>query len=173
MEEVVLVDEKDNEIGVSEKLEAHRSGQLHRAFSIFIFNSKGDMLLQQRATDKYHSGGLWTNACCSHPRPNESTLQAAERRLKEELGMGAPLKFLFSFQYKADFENGLTEHELDHVFIGTSNTTPVLNKEEAMAYQYVSPEHLLEDIKKQPDQYTFWFKEIVENVIKNKMSDVG
>ncbi|MEO9967090.1 MAG: isopentenyl-diphosphate Delta-isomerase [Reichenbachiella sp.] len=167
MEEVVLVDEKDNVIGRSEKLEAHRQGHLHRAFSIFIFNTKGRMLLQQRAADKYHSGGLWTNACCSHPRPDESTPEAANRRLKEELNMEAVLEFMFSFQYKAAFENGLIEHELDHVFVGTSDESPTLNTDEATAYKYVSTDELLIDINIRPEAYTFWFKEIVDKVINN------
>lgn len=166
MEEVVLVDEQDNAIGTAEKLKAHQSGELHRAFSIFIFNSKGEMLLQRRAMDKYHSGGLWTNACCSHPRPNEVTIEAASRRLKEELNIVTDLSFLFSFQYKAGFENGLTEHELDHVFIGTSDEQPGLNPEEAMDYRYIATEELINDVRIHPDNYTFWFKEVVERVIE-------
>ncbi|WP_420581412.1 isopentenyl-diphosphate Delta-isomerase [Reichenbachiella sp.] len=172
MEEVVLVDELDNEIGTSEKLAAHKNGQLHRAFSIFIFNTKGEMLLQRRTLDKYHSGGLWTNACCSHPRPKEKSLDAANRRLAEELGMKTELSFLFSFLYKADFENGLIEHELDHVFIGTSDLLPQLNLSEAMDYKYISPASLLDDIQKHPTQYTYWFKKIVDRVLDKYMKDV-
>lgn len=165
MEEVVLVDESDKVIGTTEKLAAHKNGQLHRAFSIFIFNSNGEMLLQRRALDKYHSGGLWTNACCSHPKPNEESIDAAKRRLNEELNMSTTLTFLFSFLYKADFDNGLIEHELDHVFVGTSDTPPELNLEEAMDFKYIPVAELMSDIKINPDQYTFWFKEIVEKVI--------
>lgn len=165
MEEVVLVDERDNAIGTSEKLAAHKEGQLHRAFSIFLFNSKGKMLLQQRALDKYHSGGLWTNACCSHPRPEEETIEAAKRRLKEELEITTELSFLFSFQYKTGFENGLIEHELDHVFVGTTDELPALNPDEAMDYKYIATDELLIDVRKHPNNYTFWFKEIVEKVI--------
>lgn len=170
MEEVVLVDEKDNEVGTSEKLAAHKSGQLHRAFSIFIFNSKGEMLLQQRAINKYHSGGLWTNACCSHPRPGESTVEAAKRRLSEELGMETKLKFLFTFKYNAEFDNGLIEHELDHVFVGKSDDLPVLNIQEAKDFKYVLINELIEDVRINPVNYTFWFKEIFEKVIKNYSS---
>ena len=121
MEEVVLVDEQDKPVGVMEKMQAHREGKLHRAFSVFIFNDKGEMLLQQRAFNKYHSAGLWTNACCSHPKPNETTETAAARRLNEELGFKTSLEKLFDFTYKASFENGLTEYEFDHVFSGIYN----------------------------------------------------
>ena len=123
-EEVILVNEADEQIGVMEKMEAHEKGLLHRAFSVFIFNDKGEMLLQQRALNKYHSGGLWTNACCSHPRPGEDTLQAAKRRLMEEMGIETSLTLKNSFTYKTAFENGLTEHEFDHIFIGTFNQEP-------------------------------------------------
>lgn len=167
MDEVILVDEWDNPIGTLEKIKAHETGQLHRAFSIFIFNSKGDMLIQQRADKKYHSGGLWSNACCSHPRPNEDTIHAAHRRLQEELGIAIPLRFLLSFKYKTTFENGLIEHELDHVFVGQSDTAPKLNLEEASDYRYTSPIQLRDDIDKNPGHYTFWFKEIVNEVIDN------
>ncbi|UXX78246.1 isopentenyl-diphosphate Delta-isomerase [Reichenbachiella carrageenanivorans] len=173
MEEVVLVDEQDNAIGTSEKLAAHKQGKLHRAFSIFIFNTDGEMLLQQRAIDKYHSGGLWTNACCSHPRPNEVTLNAAKRRLSEELGMQTELSHLFSFLYKADFENGLIEHELDHVFVGIANEVPALNEQEAMAYKYINITDLLHDVQNQPNQYTFWFRKIVEEVIEKHKNSCG
>jgi len=121
MEQVILVNEQDEQVGIMEKMQAHREGKLHRAFSVFIFNNKREMLLQQRALNKYHSGGLWTNACCSHPKPNESTEAAAKRRLKEELGFETTLEKNFDFTYKADFENGLTEYEFDHVFSGVYN----------------------------------------------------
>lgn len=125
MEEVILVNEKDEPIGTMEKLEAHQKGALHRAFSVFLFNPKGELLLQRRALHKYHSAGLWTNTCCSHPRPGEETSAAAHRRLKEEMGMEADLRFMTSFQYRSEFENGLTEHEFDHVFIGSDRKSVV------------------------------------------------
>ncbi|MFY0652728.1 MAG: isopentenyl-diphosphate Delta-isomerase [Cyclobacteriaceae bacterium] len=157
MEEVILVDEFDNPIGTMEKLEAHGSGQLHRAFSILIFNSKGQLLLQKRAESKYHSGGLWTNTCCSHPRPDENTDQAAKRRLEEEMGLSADLQWCFSFQYEIDFDNGLTEHELDHVFIGKSDSTPEISNDEASDYKYVDLAWLKVDMKENPSNYTHWF----------------
>ena len=116
--QVILVDVNDRQIGIMEKMKAHQQGSLHRAFSVFIFNKKGEMLLQQRALNKYHSGGLWTNACCSHPLPGEETIAAAKRRLQEELGFEIPVEKVFDFVYKADFDNGLTEHEFDHVYVG-------------------------------------------------------
>lgn len=159
MEElVVLVDEKDTPIGLMEKMEAHRKGALHRAFSVFIFNSQGELLLQQRALDKYHSGGKWTNTCCSHPRDGESTLDAAKRRLDEEMGLSCDLEYRFHFQYKATFENGLTEHEIDHVFFGYTDSVPQLNSQEVADYRYVSLPELQQSIKNQPERYTPWFK---------------
>ncbi|MEI9946718.1 MAG: isopentenyl-diphosphate Delta-isomerase [Chitinophagaceae bacterium] len=131
-EQVIVVNEADEPIGVAGKMEAHRKGILHRAFSIFIFNSKGEMLLQQRALNKYHSGSLWTNACCSHPKPEEDTTVAAERRLKEEMGFDTPIEKVFDFVYRAEFENGLTEHEFDHVYAGEYNGEINFNKEEVM-----------------------------------------
>ena len=128
--EVILVDEQDQEIGVMEKMEAHRQGLLHRAFSVFIFNEKGEMLLQQRSLDKYHSGGLWTNACCSHPRPGEDIQRAAQRRLHEELGFVTSIEEIFDFIYKSPFDNGLTEHEFDHVFIGVYDDVIEPNQKE-------------------------------------------
>ncbi len=162
MEFVVLVDENDTPIGEMEKLEAHQKGCLHRAISVFIFNQKNELLLQRRAMDKYHSAGLWTNTCCSHPRPEESSYDAAMRRLKEEMGIHTPLEHVFSFQYKTDFESGLIEHELDHVFIGFSDALPVLNPEEAMEYKYIDLTSLTNEIQSNPDDFTFWFKEILD-----------
>lgn len=155
---VVLVDNEDNSIGVMEKMEAHQKALLHRAFSIFIFNKNNEMLLQQRAISKYHSGGLWTNACCSHPYPNELVEHAATRRLQEEMGFDTPLKKAFHFTYKASFENGLTEHEFDHVYIGNfdGNVTP--NKQEVEDYCYKHMDTVLEEIESFPDKYTTWFK---------------
>tara|TARA_B100000809_G_scaffold86972_2_gene85478 strand:- start:12126 stop:12668 length:543 start_codon:yes stop_codon:yes gene_type:complete len=157
-EGVILVDIDDNELGVMEKMEAHRKGVLHRAFSIFIFNSQGEMLLQKRASEKYHSGGLWSNTCCSHPRKGERTLAAANRRLNEEMGMKASLTHAFSFQYRAELDKELIEHELDHVFIGYSNDLPQINIDEVESYCYVSPELLQMGLEKHEDEYTEWLK---------------
>ena len=157
MEFVVLVDEQDNAIGTMEKQQAHVEGVLHRAFSIFIFNSEKKLLLQKRASSKYHCGGLWTNTCCSHPRENETVLDAANRRLEEEMGMSCNLQSIFSFVYKAEFENGLTEHEFDHVFFGQSNQTPTLNREEVEDFRYVGMEELQIEINENPAHFTPWF----------------
>jgi len=156
--EVILVDENDKTIGVLEKMEAHEKGLLHRAFSIFIFNEKGEMLLQQRALDKYHSGGLWTNACCSHPSPGEHTHSAALRRLQEELGFQTTIQKAFDFLYKADFDNGLTEHEFDHVFIGRYDGDIDFCNKEVMAVTYKSMEDINKSLQANPEQYTAWFK---------------
>lgn len=158
MEYVILVDEQDNETGVMEKMQAHRVGALHRAFSVFIFNSKKEMLLQQRAAGKYHSAGLWTNTCCSHPRPGETLLDAATRRLQEEMGLACTLKKTFSFFYKAHLDNDLTEHELDHVFIGVTDVLPVPAIAEVASWKYMSLSDLDIDIRLNPEQYTEWFK---------------
>ena len=158
MEQVVLVDQQDNVTGFMEKMEAHQKGLLHRAFSIFIFNSNNELLLQQRALSKYHSGGLWTNTCCSHPRKNETFIDAANRRLKEEMGMSCTLEKAFSFIYKAHLDKGLIEHELDWVFIGKSNKQPKLNPNEVENYKYISLEDLNMDIKQNPGSYTEWLK---------------
>ncbi|MGC8851384.1 MAG: isopentenyl-diphosphate Delta-isomerase, partial [Candidatus Micrarchaeia archaeon] len=137
MEQVILVDENDRELGVGEKMEVHRNGQLHRAFSIFVFNSDGKLLIHQRAKEKYHSGGLWTNTCCSHPRPGEKLDEAIHRRLVEEMGFDCPLKEVFSFVYQVKFENGLFEHELDHVYIGKFDGDPKPNPAEVMDWKWV------------------------------------
>lgn len=155
---VILVDENDNEVGVMEKLQAHQEGLLHRAFSILIFNDKDELLLQQRAISKYHSAGLWTNTCCSHPRPNETVKDAANRRLFEEMGMSCDLQIKTNFIYKTPFDNGLTEHELDYVLIGYSNQNPTINKEEVEDYKWSSISEIKNDIANNPNQYTSWFK---------------
>lgn len=157
-EKVVLVDENDREIGIEDKIKAHKEGKLHRAFSIFIFNSKSETLLQKRAKNKYHSGGLWTNACCSHPRPNESLENAVHRRLKEEMGFDCQLKKAFHFIYKVDFENGLKEHELDYVFIGIYNGNITPNPKEAEDFKWVDVDTLMKDVQSNGDKYTYWFK---------------
>lgn len=154
---VILVDGHDNPTGSCEKLEAHRKGLLHRAFSVFIFNSKGEMLLQRRAIDKYHSGGLWTNACCSHPAEGEETVNAAHRRLQEEMGFDTRIEKVFDFVYRASFENGLTEHEFDHVFAGEYNGRINYNKEEVMDFCFKSINEIEELLHSHPRHYTAWF----------------
>lgn len=164
MESVVLVNPKDDVVGSMDKLEAHKKGQLHRAFSVLVFNSKGEMLLQKRAKNKYHSGGLWTNACCSHPRPEENCSVAAKRRLVEEIGIEADPKYLYKFIYKADLDNDLTEYEYDHVYTCITDQLPILNIDEAEDFKYVKVNELLDDVKTNPDTYTFWFKVITDNL---------
>jgi isopentenyl-diphosphate delta-isomerase len=165
MEYVVLVDEQDNPIGKMEKQQAHIEGLLHRAFSIFIFNSENKLLLQKRASSKYHCGGLWTNSCCSHPRENENIQDAANRRLAEEMGMQCSLKPIFTFMYKAEFDNGLTEHEFDHVFFGESNQTPKINTEEVDDYRYISMDALQQEVKEFPENFTPWFIIALDRVL--------
>ena len=162
MEEVILVNEKDQPIGQMEKMEAHQKGLLHRAFSVLIFNSSDQVLLQKRASNKYHSGGLWTNTCCSHPRPGEKVLESANRRLMEEMGMTADLTERFHFIYKTDLDNDLVEHELDHVLVGQSDDLPKLNPDEAEDFKYIDLETLKEELKSSPENYTVWFKIIME-----------
>jgi isopentenyl-diphosphate delta-isomerase len=157
LQEVILVNEQDEPIGVMEKIAAHEQALLHRAFSVFIFNKNGQMLLQQRALSKYHSPGLWTNACCSHPNPGESTESAALRRLEEELGFSVPIKKAFHFTYKAPFDNGLTEFEFDHVFIGSYDGDIDVNPDEVAAYKFADVDLIEEDIKNNPASYTVWF----------------
>lgn len=159
-----MVNELDEPIGVMEKLEAHQKGLLHRAFSVFIFNTGGQMLLQRRALGKYHSAGLWTNTCCSHPRPGETTLQAAQRRLMEEMGLSTTLNYKTSFIYKAPFDNGLIEHEYDHVFTGISDTAPEINPNEVDSYKWVAVSDLKKEIAAQPDRFTVWFKIAIEKL---------
>ena len=163
---LILVDENDAEIGQMNKLEAHEKGLLHRAVSILIFNSKGEWLLQKRASSKYHSPSLWSNTCCSHPTPGESSLNAAKRRLMEEMGLKVDIKFAFDFMYRTDFSNGLTEHELDHVFIGFSDKIPVINKEEADDFKYQDQTQLLKHMEESPSEYTEWFKILLPKVIE-------
>jgi isopentenyl-diphosphate Delta-isomerase len=158
MEEVTLVDKDDRQVGTEEKIQAHREGRLHRAFSIFVFNSEGKLLLQQRALTKYHCPGLWSNTVCSHPRPGEATLDAAHRRLEEEMGFDCPLKEAFTFIYKTKFDNGLWEHEFDHVFIGKYDDTPNSNPEEVESWKWVDLEELKKGIKEKPNNYTYWLK---------------
>ncbi|MGN7989778.1 isopentenyl-diphosphate Delta-isomerase [Pedobacter sp. 22226] len=166
-EQVILVDQNDVPVGQMEKMEAHEKGLLHRAFSVFIFNSKNELLLQQRALSKYHSGGLWTNTCCSHPRMGETNMDAANRRLKEEMGMDCELDYLFKFTYKAKFEDGLTEHEVDHVFFGTSDELPLINPVEVETFKYISLEALAADIELNPGLYTPWLRICLDEVMEH------
>ena len=161
-EQVILVDENDNQIGLMPKMEAHEKAVLHRAFSVFIFNSDNELMLQQRALHKYHSPGLWTNTCCSHQRDGESNLQAGKRRLQEEMGFVTDLKETTSFIYKAPFDNGLTEHELDHIMLGDYNEKPIINKEEVEDWKWMPLEDVKVDISNKPELYTEWFKIIFE-----------
>lgn len=161
-EQVILVNTNNEQIGTMPKMEAHEKALLHRAFSVFITNDSGEIMLQQRAASKYHSPLLWTNTCCSHQRVGESNIKAGKRRLQEEMGFQAELKELFSFIYKAPFDNGLTEHEYDHVMLGTFNDEPNINPNEVEAWKWMSPEHVKEDIANNPSDYTVWFKIIFE-----------
>jgi isopentenyl-diphosphate delta-isomerase len=161
-EKVILVNEKDEQIGLMPKLEAHEKAVLHRAFSVFIFNDKNELMLQQRALDKYHSPGLWTNTCCSHQRDGESNIEAGKRRLQEEMGFVVDLTESISFIYKAPFDNGLTEHELDHILLGNYNGLPAINPEEVASWKWMPLEDVKADISLQPELYTEWFKVIFD-----------
>ena len=162
--EVIAVNEKDEVVGYVKKMEAHRKGILHRAISVLVFNDKKEWLLQQRAAHKYHSGLLWSNTSCTHPMQNEETLEAAHRRLQEEMGMKSELEKKFSFTYKAELAGNMIEHELDHVFFGVTNSQPEINKNEVASYRYVSTEDLQTEITMFPDQFTEWFKMLFERV---------
>jgi len=161
-ENVILVNEKDEKIGLMPKMEAHEKALLHRAFSVFVFNDKNELMLQQRALSKYHSPGLWTNTCCSHQRDGESNLEAGKRRLQEEMGFVTELEEKTSFIYKAPFDNGLTEHELDHIMVGYYNGIPVINIEEVESWKWMSLKDVKNDISRNPEQYTAWFKIIFD-----------
>ena len=166
VEYVILVDENDAPVGREEKMKAHEKGMLHRAFSIFIFNGRGELLLQRRALSKYHSAGLWTNTCCSHPHPSEDVIEAAHRKLVQEMGFDCELKEAFHFRYTAKLDAGLTENEFDHVLIGTYNKDPILNPDEADDFKWAPIEWLKADILKNPDKYTVWFKICFEKVLR-------
>jgi len=161
-EKVILVNENDEPIGLMPKMEAHEKALLHRAFSVFIFNEKNELLLQQRALSKYHSPGLWTNTCCSHQRDGESNIEAGKRRLMEEMGFETELKEVLSFIYKAPFDNGLTEHEFDHIMMGYYSEEPKINKEEVADWKWMTLEEIKKDMTSYPDRYTAWFKIIFE-----------
>jgi isopentenyl-diphosphate delta-isomerase len=165
-EMVILVDKNDNQLGLMEKIEAHKKAVLHRAFSVFILNENNELLLQKRALSKYHSPGLWTNTCCSHPRDGESVINAGIRRLSEEMGFETELNTLFSFIYKAEFDNGLTEHEFDHVLLGRYNKNPLINKLEVSDWKWIDVELLKKDVVVSPYLYTVWFKIIFQQFHK-------
>ncbi|MBN1337705.1 MAG: isopentenyl-diphosphate Delta-isomerase [Bacteroidales bacterium] len=157
-EYVILVDRQDQPVGIMEKMEAHKRAELHRAFSVFVVNSKGELMLQRRAMTKYHSPGLWTNTCCSHPRQGESVEDAAHRRLEEEMGFDCSLAKVFDFIYKADVGQGLYEHEFDHVLTGIYDDEPLINTHEVMEWKWMGINELKEDIQKYPGHYTVWFR---------------
>ncbi len=165
MEQLILVDKNDQIIGYDEKLRVHQQGKLHRAFSIYIFNSKGELLIQKRALNKYHSPGIWANTCCSHPRKGEDLEDATHRRLKEEMGFDTELKEAFSLIYKVDFQNGLTENEFLHVFYGEYNGDIKSNKDEVAEWKWAKPEELLKDFMKNPEIYAFWFKKALPKLL--------
>lgn len=164
-ENIILVDKNDKKIGIEEKILVHKEGKLHRAFSVFIFNSKEELLLQKRATNKYHSPNLWTNTCCGHPREGEEIIEAARRRLKEEMGFSCLLAEKYSFIYKIKFENNLFEHEYDHVLFGKYNNDPNINPEEASSFKWINLNDLKKDIKNNPADYTYWLKLSLNKVI--------
>ncbi len=168
MEHVILVDEQDRAIGTMEKLEAHQKGLLHRAFSILIYNSKGEMLIQKRADTKYHSGGLWTNACCSHPLPDEKMEDATRRRLKFEMGIDIPSQYAYKFVYRVALDKSLVEHEVDHVYTAVFDGIPNVNPDEVEDWKYVNVSSLKEDITKHPERYTHWFKLILDHSLSQQ-----
>ena len=165
-EQVILVDENDKQIGLMAKMEAHEKALLHRAFSVFVFNDKKELMLQQRALHKYHTPGLWTNTCCSHQRDGESNLDAGKRRLQEEMGFVTELEEKTAFIYKAPFENGLTEHEYDHIMVGYFNAEPIINPDEVASWKWMSLDAVKKDISENPERYTAWFKIIFEKFYK-------
>lgn len=167
---VILVDDKDSPIGTMPKLEAHEKACLHRAFSVFIFNSAGELLLQKRADSKYHSGGLWTNTCCSHPAPGEQIDDAARKRLLMEMGVDARLEFILKFTYKSPYENGLTEHEIDYIYVGYTNQEPNINPDEVSEFKYMTISDINEDVELNPERYTTWFR-IISNKYLSQISN--
>lgn len=166
MDDVILVDAQDKQIGTMEKLEAHKQGKLHRAFSVFIFHPDGRMLLQRRAPNKHHSGGLWSNACCSHPRPGETILDAAHRRLREEMGFDCELNETHAFIYRTSFPNGLTEHEYDHVLTGISDELPTPDPKEVDDWMWLPVDDVRRELEKHQENYTYWLKIVFEEVME-------
>ncbi|WGQ09752.1 isopentenyl-diphosphate Delta-isomerase [Pedobacter gandavensis] len=169
---VVLVDQHDKTIGEMDKIEAHQKGFLHRAFSIFLFNNKGEMLIHQRAKHKYHGAGLWTNACCSHPQLGEDIKLSAMERLQFEMGIQCNIEKVFSFIYNTSVENNLIEHEFDHVFIGYTDAIPRPNAKEVQTFKWIDTTILSKDIQEHPDQYTYWFKMVFSNILDYLNPDV-
>lgn len=169
-EQVILVSPQDEVLGTMPKMEAHEKAVLHRAFSVFILNDKGELMLQQRAAEKYHSPLLWTNTCCSHQRLGESNIEAGKRRLQEEMGFTTPLQELFSFIYKAPFDNGLTEHELDHVLLGSYSGTPEINPEEVAAWKWMALAEVDRDLAEHPESYTAWFRIVFKRFYEHVQS---
>lgn len=169
-EYVVLVNERDEEVGVAEKHQAHRSGLLHRALSVCLFNSEGALLLQRRHAGKYHSGGLWTNTCCSHPRPEEPVDQAAQRRLHEEMGLSCDLRRIHTFVYRTAFPNGLVEHEFDHLFVGSTDATPRPDPAEVDDWAWVRPSDLVDAVRERPEAYTYWFRLMLPELLRHAPS---
>lgn len=167
IEKVVLVDRNDTPLGEMEKMEAHRKALLHRAFSIFVFNDKNELMLQQRAESKYHSPGLWTNTCCSHPRPGESLQDAGHRRLVEEMGFDCRLEKIFDFIYEAELDKGLTEHEFDHVLFGRYNQNPVINPDEVATFKWMTMDDIARDMEVSPEKYTVWFRIAFDRVFEH------
>lgn len=165
MEHVILVDSQDREIGESEKLRAHEAAALHRAVSVFVFDSAGRLLLQRRAAGKYHSAGLWTNTCCGHPRPGETAADAAARRLREEMGVVCELRPAFTFTYRAELEGGLTEHEVDHVFLGTFDGEPAPDPEEAQDWRWAEPVEIAREVAARPEEFTVWFRLVLDRAL--------
>jgi len=168
--EIILVDKTDTVVGAAEKLHAHKKALLHRAVSVLVFNKNGEWLLQQRAYDKYHSGGLWSNTCCTHPYEGEETIVAAKRRLKEEMGLTCELNKAFHFIYKVVLDNGITEYEYDHVFIGVADNLPIPNKNEVVNYKYCSQDELEVAFNNNPENLTFWFKEIFFRCVTERLN---
>jgi isopentenyl-diphosphate delta-isomerase len=165
---VVLVDPRDNDLGTAPKLAAHLDGRLHRAVSVFVYDRSGRMLLQRRAAEKYHSSGLWSNACCTHPRPNENPHRAATRRLKEEMGLLTRLEHAFAFIYRAELDNALIEHELDHVFVGIGDDDPLPDPDEVMDWRWVAPADLERELEEDPDRFTSWFRMVVPRLAERR-----
>lgn len=165
MEQVILVDPSGKEIGVKGKLEAHREGNLHRAFSVFVFNSRNELLLQRREMSKYHSGGLWTNTCDGHPRPGERLEDAAHRRLEEEMGFDCPLETVFDFIYRTELDHGLIEHEYNYILVGKFDREPTPDPKEVDSWKWIALEALQKDVRENPDRYTYWFKVAFDKIM--------